>query len=48
MPKEKQTFSFKLKIIVAEYKIRFTVDPSILFNQLCESKVNREKKYTVT
>lgn len=49
MPKGKSSLSCKLKNYVSEFGSEvFKVDASVLFCQLCECKVNSEKKFNVT
>jgi len=49
MPKVKLSLSCKLKIYVSEFGEKvLKVDASVLFCQLCECKVNSEKKFNIT
>jgi len=49
MPKVKSSLSCKLKNFVSEFGEEvFKVDDSVLFCQLCECKVNSEKKFNIT
>ena len=49
MPKIKPTISTVLKKYVSEFGENvFSCDESVLFCKLCETKVNAERRYTVT
>lgn len=49
MPKVKSSHSCKLKSYISEFGEEvFKVDASVLFCQLCECKVNSEKKFNIT
>lgn len=48
MPKEKKTLIHRLRSYVDEFGFNiFTIDSSILFCKICETKVNSDKKFNV-